>query len=180
MIYLLNHIKHIYSKNAPEQDLTDLRMLMNRTYFKLSLTLLLALLITFSNATFGRKHISDSDKVVFVYTKNRSKNFIVIPNFGGKLHAFKIYRKLKSETEFSFLVEKKRPALPSRGNWPDVYSVHWEDPEYHSSALDYKIICYDKKGNDCGEMEILWEAKINPGMSSKQKRNKTRQITINP
>ena len=135
---------------------------MNRFYISRSKYILLFVtLITFSQA-FGRKDISETDKIVFVYTKHRSRNLIVIPNFRRTLYKFRIYRKLKSEAEFSFVAEKKRPAIPFRANRPGPSSVHWEDPDYHSHDLDYKIICYDKKGNNYGEMEQIWEGEDEP------------------
>jgi hypothetical protein len=116
--------------------------------------------------TFGQKEIKETDKIVFCYVENRLKNFIVIPNFRGKLYNFEIYRKLKSESEFKLIVSKKKPAIPLRTNHPSVYSVQWEDPDYHSRDVDYKILCYDKKGNEHGEMQIIWEEE--KGKSKKQ------------
>jgi hypothetical protein len=69
------------------------------------------LFLFYSATSFGQSDIKPGDKIVFVYYENRSKNFILIPNV-GKLHTFKIYRKLKgeSESEFKLMTEKKKPA----------------------------------------------------------------------
>lgn len=123
-------------------------------YYFLFLLMLFAIV---PSGMFAKGGISEADKIVFVYLNNRSKNFIVIPNFRGKLHTFKIYRKLKSGNEFSFIVEIRKPKIPLRSNRPGPYSVQWEDPEYLSRNVDYRIIGYDKKGQDYGEMNFIWE-----------------------
>lgn len=95
--------------------------------------------------TFGQKEVKETDKIAFCYVENRPKNFIVIPNFRGKLYNFEIYRKLNSESEYKLITSKKKPAIPLRTNHPSEYSVQWEDPDYHSRDVNYKILCYDKK-----------------------------------
>lgn len=101
--------------------------------------------------------ISETDKTVFCYFENRPHNFIVIPNFRGNLHHFKIYRKLKTDTAYTYILELKKPAIPLRSNKPGVYSVSWEDLDYHSREVDYKILYYTKNEKETGEMEIVWE-----------------------
>jgi hypothetical protein len=105
---------------------------------------------------FGQKKVEVSDKIVFVYYEGYPKNSILIPNF-GKLHSFKIYRKLKSEAGYQFIIEKEKPGLPLRTNSPGIWSVQWQDPDYHSRDIDYMILAFDKKGVQICEMQVIWE-----------------------
>lgn len=116
------------------------------------------LVLCYPGQSFGQNNIKPGDKIVFVYYENRPKNFILIPNV-GKLHTFKIYRKLKgeNESEFKLITEKKKPALPMRENSPAPWGVRWEDPDYHSRDIDYKVLAFDKKGNELCQMQIIWE-----------------------
>jgi hypothetical protein len=117
--------------------------------------LLTFIFICFSLIVFGQKKVDTLDKVVFVYYENRKTNFIVIPNT-GKLYSFKIYRKPKDDTLFVQVAEKKKPPLPMRYN-VTAYGVTWVDKEFHTREVDYKVIAFDKKGNEICEMYVIWE-----------------------
>jgi hypothetical protein len=44
-----------------------------------------------------------------------------------------------------------------RENSPAPWGVKWEDPDYHSRDIDYKVLAFDKKGNELCQMQIIWE-----------------------
>lgn len=118
-------------------------------------TIFLILTFIFSINTFAQKEIKASDKIVFIYYENPKNNLIVIPNL-GKFHTFKIFRKQKSDTSFVLVAEKKKPPLPLRYNITQ-FAVSWEDTEYHTRDIDYKILAFDRKENELCEMQIIWE-----------------------
>jgi hypothetical protein len=118
----------------------------------ISLSILMALL---TSLTFGQEKKDPKDKLVFVYFENREKNLLVIPNT-SRLHTFKIYSKLKSDTTFILVAEKKKPLLPMRYNI-SPYSVSWQDPTYHTRNIVYKVLAFDRKGNELCEMTVIWE-----------------------
>jgi len=126
-------------------------------YFK-KLFVITTLFLFYFKVSVAQENIKPEDKIVFVYYENLSKNIILIPNV-GKLHAFKIYRKLKSEneSEFKLMAEKKKPMLPMRENSPAPWGVKWKDPDYHSRDIDYKILAFDKSGNELCQMQIIWD-----------------------
>lgn len=37
------------------------------------------------------------------------------------------------------------------------YSVMWEDQKYNTPDVSYKIISFDKKGQEICELKIIWE-----------------------
>jgi len=119
--------------------------------------ILILFLTTIIYASYGQKEIRAEDKIVFVYYENEPNNLIVIPNI-GKLHTFKIYRKLREENEYKLVVTKKKPLLPMRYN-VTPYSVSWEDTGFHSREIDYKIIALNKKGVELCEMKVIWQDK---------------------
>ena len=135
-------------------------------------------LLFLTKVTFGQKKIDPGDKLVFVYYEKYPKNFILIPNV-GKLHSFKIYRKLKSESDssFKFMAERKKPPLPMRANSPAPWGVNWEDPDYHSRDIDYKVLAFDKDGNELCQMQIIWEEEKGKP-DTKQEENKTSSDTL--
>ncbi len=114
-------------------------------------------LSTFFYTSYGQKNIKEGDKIVLVYYENRPNNYIVIPNL-GKLHTFKILRKLKNENDYKLVTTQKKPPLPMRYN-VTPYSVTWEDTEFHTRDIDYKIIAFNKDGEELCEMKIVWEEK---------------------
>lgn len=74
----------------------------------------------------------------------------------GKFHSFKVYHKLKTETEFKFVAEKRKPRFPLGYNsFPR--EVKLEDTKFHSREIDYKIIAFDKRGLEICEMKIIWD-----------------------
>ena len=117
-------------------------------------TLLFISILTFG---YGQKEIKSKDKIVFVLFEKQVKNVIMIPNY-GKLYKFKIYRRISSNDEFKLMTEKKKPPLPLRYN-VTPYGVTWEDPDYHTRDIEYKILAFDKKDNELCEMQIVWEEK---------------------
>ena len=64
----------------------------------------------------------------------------------------------KTDTTFVQIAEKKKPPLPMRYNI-SPYSVTWEDKEYNTSDLNYRILSYDKKGKEICELKVIWENK---------------------
>jgi hypothetical protein len=108
---------------------------------------------------YAQKEINPNYKIAYVILENRYTNFILIPN-QGKFHSFKIYRKLKADTSFVFLEEKYKPILPIKNEVGTPYGVSWEDPKFHSREVDYKVIAFDKKGNQLCEMQMIWEKEI--------------------
>ena len=116
----------------------------------------LLLTISFiSTSLFGQKKIDSSGQVVFVYYENRKTNFIVIPNI-DRLHSFKIYRKKQDDSTFIQVAERKKPPLPMRHNITP-YGVTWEDKDYHSKEVEYKVVAFDKKDNEICKMNVIWE-----------------------
>ena len=104
---------------------------------------------------FGQKKIDTTRSLAFVFYKDKPSNLIVIPNI-EKYHFFKIYRKTNVDTSFLFVVEKKKPPLPMRYNI-SPYSVSWEDKDYHTREVNYKIFAFNKRGMQICEMTIIWE-----------------------
>ena len=129
---------------------------MKRAFTKFGLILFYLIICLCAFSVNAQKKIEHTHKIVFVYFEKYEKNYIVIPNF-GKLYSFKIYRKLKNESDYQFMIEKRRPSIQVRSNWPGTRSVHWKDPDYHSRDIDYQIFAFDKLGNELCEMEIIWE-----------------------
>jgi len=111
---------------------------------------------SFFATSFGQNDVKEEDKTAFVLFNNVTKNVIIIPNL-GKLHTFKIYRKLKEESDFQLVATKKKPPLPMRDNITP-YGVTWEDT-LHSRDIEYKIVALNKKGEELCEMKVIWQEK---------------------
>jgi len=103
----------------------------------------------------GQKKIDTAKQVAFVYFENRRTNLIVIPNI-DRLYSFKIFRRTKTDTLFALVAEKKKPPLPMRYNITP-YGVTWNDTEFNTTDVDYKVISFDKKGNRICELKVMWE-----------------------
>jgi hypothetical protein len=113
------------------------------------------LFIALYSCSSSPQQIREIDKVVLIYYQNRPNNLIIIPNT-GKLPKFKIYRKLKSETEFRLVAIKNRPPLPMRYNVTQ-YGVSWVDKEFNTQDVDYKIIACNSNDETICEMDIIWQ-----------------------
>ena len=110
---------------------------------------------TIFSLTNGQERINPGYKLAMVYYENHDKNFILIPNM-GKFWSFKVYHKLKTETEYKFVGEKRKPRLPF-GYISFPYEVKIEDTAFHSREIDYKILAFDKRGREICEMKIIWD-----------------------
>jgi hypothetical protein len=106
----------------------------------------------------GQKKIDSTGQVAFVYFEKRKTNLIVIPNV-DRLYSFKIYRKAGTDTLFVQVGEKKRPPLPMKYNITP-YSVTWEDKEYNTADVIYRILAFDKKGTNICELKVIWENQL--------------------
>ena len=116
---------------------------------------LITILLTIFSFAKGQERINLGCKLAAVNYENRDKNFIVIPNM-CKFHSFKVYHKPKTEPEYKFLGEKRKPRLPL-GNNHFPYEVGLVDTKYHSREIDYKILAFDKRGREICEMKIIWD-----------------------
>ena len=116
---------------------------------------LLLILTLVSLTLFGQKKIDTTRQIAFVYFQNRKTNLIVIPNI-DRLYSFKIYRKTKIDSSFAQVAEKKKPPLPMRYN-VSPYAVTWEDKENNTTDIEYKILSFDKRGDEICELKIIWE-----------------------
>src|SRR5687767_3429783 len=121
---------------------------------RLVATLLFINILTLS---YGQTKIEAKDNIAFILFEKQDKNAIVIPNY-GKLHKYKIYRRISSNEEFKLVTEKKKPPLPLRYN-VTPYGITWEDPDYHTRDIEYKILAFDKKDQELCEIQIIWEEK---------------------
>jgi len=110
-------------------------------------------------AALSQKHVDSSSQIAFVYFKNRQTNLIVIPNI-DKLSSFKFYRKAIGDTAFVLVAEKKKFPLPLRNN-VSPYGVYWEDKDYHTKDVEYRIIAFNKKGNEICKLNVIWEDAYN-------------------
>jgi hypothetical protein len=128
--------------------------------------LLIIIFLTASPSLFAQKKIDTLRQVAFVYYEDRKANLIVIPNI-DKLYSFKIYRKAKTDTLFNQVAEMKRPplAFPMR-YYGTPYSIGWEDKEFHTRDVDYKVSSFDKSGNKICEVLVIWEKKSPKGTSN--------------
>lgn len=122
----------------------------------IKLILIFALWFSYSFIILAQDELKPSDKIVYVVFENRFTNFVLIPN-RGKLPYFKIYRKHKTETDFTYIGELEKPSFADRNECGYSYGVCWEDPKYHSRDVDYKVLALDKKGIELCEMIIIWE-----------------------
>ena len=103
----------------------------------------------------GQEAVDLGCKLAAVAYENHDKNLIRIPNM-CKFRSFKVYHKLKTETEYKFVGERRKPRLPlGHGSFP--YEVRLEDPEFHSRDIDYKILAFDKRGREICQMKIIWD-----------------------
>ena len=64
-----------------------------------------------------------------------------------------------------------------RENSPAPWGVKWEDPDYHSRDIDYKVFAFDKNGNQLCEMQIIWEEEKEKS-DDKPAENKTTSDTL--
>ena len=115
------------------------------------------LFITVLKLSYGQQKIQAKDNIAFILFEKQDKNAIVIPNY-GKLYKFKIYRRISSNEEFKLITEKKKPSSPLRYN-VTPYGVTWEDPDYHTRDIEYKILAFDKKDKELCEVQIIWAEK---------------------
>src|SRR6476646_5784119 len=116
----------------------------------------LGLLLTIiSLNVLAQKKIDSTRQVAFVYFENRKTNLIVIPNI-DKLYSFKIFRRTITDTSFVQVAEKKKPPLPMRYNITP-YGVTWDDKEYNTPHVDYKILSFNKQGDRICELRVMWE-----------------------
>jgi len=122
---------------------------------KIKTILWIVILSIISYTSFGQKNIKDVTEIAFVYYVNRPYNIIVIPNI-GRLHTFKIYRKTENDNEYKLAVVKKKPPLPMRFR-VTPYGVIWKDKYFHTRDIAYKVIAFNRKGDELGEMKIIWD-----------------------
>jgi len=115
------------------------------------------LFISILKLGYGQQEILPKDNIAFILFEKQDRNAILIPNY-GKLHKFKIYRRISSNDEFKLVTEKKKPPVPLKDN-VTPHGVTWQDPDYHTRDIEYKILAFDKKGKELGEVQVIWAEK---------------------
>jgi hypothetical protein len=115
-------------------------------------TLIVMSIVIFTGASvFGQ---NKSGKPAFVIVDKTTKNILFIPNL-DKFYQFKIYKKEKSEADYSLATTITRPVSPNIT--PTPYSLSWTDDAENTGDISYKIEAYTKSGSKICDMDVFWQ-----------------------